>query len=469
MLRCGLAIAGFDPSAGAGVLLDVVVFRSLGVYGFGVVSSIFVESGAEYRYALPVPSKVVEDQIRVLVESYPIHVVKIGALYSGENIEAVARILSEMLGDVPIVLDPLIRASTGGPLLDPSAVEVLKRRLLPIATVVTPNVREAEVLSGIRIQSLDDAKRAAKIIADTYGVKAVLVKGGHLPGEEVFDVLYVNGEIREFRSSRLGVDVHGTGCVLSTAIAAYLAKGFSIVEAVERGREVVRYAMEYSFAIGRGSRLPNPLSVLEIDAERYRAIKDVEDALRELLRYSHTVAEFVPEVGMNIARALPPPYARGIDDVAAIEGRIVRVGDTVKPVGCIRMGASRHMARAVLAAQKLDPRIRAVANLRYDPRLVEAAKELGLEVVYIDRRSEPEDVKAVEGASIPWIVGKAFEEAKRIPDIVYDTGDVGKEPMVRVFGSSARDVVEKMIRIVERARCVGGSASEEKRHPVTGL
>jgi len=303
-------------------------------------------------------------------------------------------------------------------------------------------------LSGIEIRGLDDARRAARKIAVDTGVEAVVVKGGHMEGSESVDVLYCMNEYREYRAPRVSDPCnHGGGCSYSAAIAAELAKGRSIPEAVDLAKRFITTAISYGYRVGRGHCPVNPMAWLEIPAEKYRAIMDVEEALGRLLENSSRVAELVPEVGLNIARVIDPRYARSIEDVIGVEGRVVRYRGSLKPVGPVRPGASRHMARALLEAVKHDPEIRAAVNIAYREDIVEKAVRKGYRVVYVDRSREPPEVRSTEGASIPWIIKTAFESAGRV-DIVYDKGDVGKEAMIRVFARSAVEAVEKILDIL---------------------
>lgn len=156
---------------------------------------------------------------------------------------------------------------------------------------------------------------------------------------------------------------------------------------------------------------------------------------------------------MNVARATP--YATGVGDVAAIPGRMVRVGNSVRRVSSPALGASSHLARYILAAMERDVSKQAAINMRYAEAVIEAAKSLGLLISYYDRREEPEGVKAVEGATIPWGVERAIERAGgRVPDVIYHTGDWGKEPMVVFLGHSARDLAELVIEIAKRVKGV---------------
>jgi hydroxymethylpyrimidine/phosphomethylpyrimidine kinase len=152
---------------------------------------------------------------------------------------------------------------------------------------------------------------------------------------------------------------------------------------------------------------------------------------------------------MNLVESIPAHYVRSVEDVAGIMGRVVRYGDGIKAVGPVRFGASSHLARLVLEVLRRYPEVRSAINIRYDEKYLRKAVELGYLVVGVDRTKEPEESKKVEGSSLKWVVGEALKGCGgRIPDIIYDTGDVGKEAMIRILGRNAAEVVEKLLKIL---------------------
>ncbi len=443
-----MTIAGSDSGGGAGIEADLKTFAALGVHGTAAITSITAQNTYAVTAIYDLPGPMVYEQIRVVVEDMGVDAAKTGMLSNAEIIQFVARAIRDF--NIPLVVDPVMIAKSGARLLREDAVEALKSALLPLALVATPNAMEASILAGFPVKTIEDAKRAAKTIAESYGVRGVVVKGGHLEEEKVVDVLYYEKSYHYFESSRTpGGCFHGAGCAYSAAIAAYLAMGFDVVEAVGRAKEFIDRAIAYGLKVGRGYCPVNPMAWVEIDLERYRALESVKKALSLLLENSEKVLPHVPEVGVNIAESISPKYASSVHDVAAIKGRIVRAGNKLVPVGPIEFGASSHLARLVLEAMKRDPRIRAAINVKYSSKLVEAARRRGYVVVFVDRREEPPDVKSVEGASMQWIVEEAFRRAGTAPDFIYDVGDVGKEPMVRVLGRSAVEAVSKLLDAIE--------------------
>ena len=247
--RKAMTIAGSDSGGGAGIQADLKTFAALGVYGTCAVTAVTAQNTRGVFAIAEVPEEVVIAQIDVTLEDIGAHAVKTGMLSAASIVEVVANRL-EAWG-LPLVVDPVMVAKSGDHLLQPNAVSMLKRQLLPLATVATPNVPEAEVLSGRSIQSLEEAREAAKAIAD-LGPRVVVVKGGHLPGEPV-DVIWDGYAIHELEAGRIDTrNTHGTGCTFSAAIAAHLALGATPLEAVRGAKAYLTEALRESYAIGDG-------------------------------------------------------------------------------------------------------------------------------------------------------------------------------------------------------------------------
>lgn len=445
--KIALSIAGSDPSSGAGIEADLKTFSALGVYGTIAITAITVQNTRGVKHIEYIDPKLVVEQVKVILEDMNVSAIKIGLLGKKETINALADILKTI--DKPIVIDPIIYAKDGTRFLDDEALKILTNKLLPISTIVTPNRIEAEILAGMNIKDLEDAKKAAKHIVEELGVKAAVIKGGHFQGDFAIDIAYYNGEYREYASPRItSEEVHGTGCVFSAAIAAELAKGKNIFEAINVAKQFITLAIDYRLKLGKGYSLVNPLAWIDIAAEKYHVLENMKEALKIIEEHGNLISKYVPEVQINLVMALPKPYTRDVNDVAGILGRIVRYGDTVKPAGPITFGVSRHLARAILKIMEYDPSVRAAINIKYDEKIIEKAKYLGYKVSFYDRSKEPPEIKKKEGASIPWGIEQAIKRIRGIPDLVYHLGDWGKEPMIVLFGKTAVDVVKKLIRIL---------------------
>jgi hydroxymethylpyrimidine kinase/phosphomethylpyrimidine kinase len=248
-----LTIAGFDPSGGAGVVADVKTFTAFGCFATAAVTSLTFQNttgvfGAAHQRAADVRA-----QVLPVVEDFHVAGLKTGMLPTREVISEVARLLRETpLREVRAVVDPVVRSTSGFDLIDDDALAALRSELLPLAALATPNIPEAERLTGLRILKEDDMRRAASLIRE-MGARAVLVKGGHLDATEAIDLLDDAGQVQLFRTPRIQTDAtHGTGCTLAAAIAACLARGMSLPEAVGAAKGFVTEAIRRSPQLGRG-------------------------------------------------------------------------------------------------------------------------------------------------------------------------------------------------------------------------
>ena len=238
-----LTIAGSDSSAGAGIQADLKTFEALGVYGLTAVSCVVAETPGLVTRIEPVSAEMVSAQIDVLLKSFPVAAIKTGLLFSGEIVSVVARALrshiERMNAATPLVIDPVMVATSGDHLLEEDAVECYERELFPFAALLTPNLGEAARLLGEPILDLEAMRKAGATLAKKYGVP-VLLKGGHLTGEKAIDLLFAQGKVTEFSApfSR-GIATHGTGCTYSAAIVAGLAGGLALEEAVRRAKKYV--------------------------------------------------------------------------------------------------------------------------------------------------------------------------------------------------------------------------------------
>lgn len=261
-MRRVMTIAGSDSGGGAGIEADLKTFAAIGVYGTVALTAVTAQNTVGVRAVHYLPPAMVRAQIEAVLEDIGSDAAKTGMLGEAAIVEAVAEVLSR--ARLPyLVVDPVMVAKSGAPLLAPEAAAVLRGRLLPLATVVTPNVPELSQLTGRAIRNEEELKEAAAALWQSTGVKYVLAKGGHLSGSEAVDWLYDGRNFLAFRRPRLAArHTHGTGCTLAAALAAYLAKGLAITAAVEQAKELVSRAIAGAFALGRGCGPVNPLAVL---------------------------------------------------------------------------------------------------------------------------------------------------------------------------------------------------------------
>jgi hydroxymethylpyrimidine/phosphomethylpyrimidine kinase len=246
-----LTIAGSDSGGGAGIQADLKTFAALGVYGTSALTAITAQNTIGVTAVQALSADLVTAQIEAVAGDMKIDAVKTGMLASSAIVEAVAAAIQSL--DLPsVVVDPVMIAKSGDRLFDEEALAALRSELLPRARVVTPNVPEAEVIAAMRITSLDDAREAARRI-HKLGAASVVIKGGHLPGDEAIDLLFDGRTFAEYRTPRIDTrNTHGTGCTFASAIAAYLALGHTLPEAVGKAKEYVTGAIRHGLPIGQG-------------------------------------------------------------------------------------------------------------------------------------------------------------------------------------------------------------------------
>lgn len=246
-----LTIAGSDSGGGAGLQADLKTFAALGVYGTCAITAITAQNTQGVTAIEPLSSEMVTAQMEAIAGDIALHATKIGMLANAAIVEAVAAAIQEL--ELPlVVVDPVMVAKSGDPLLDTDAVMVLRVELLPLALVVTPNLPEAEVLAAMTIASPRDVQEAARRIHG-LGPRAVVIKGGHGTGADLVDVLFDGRDFLEFHTARIETrNTHGTGCTFASAIAAYLARGRSLVAATEQAQQYVAGAIRHGLSIGHG-------------------------------------------------------------------------------------------------------------------------------------------------------------------------------------------------------------------------
>ena len=246
-----LTIAGSDSSGGAGIQADLKTFAAHGVFGMSVITAVTAQNTCGVTAVQDISPEIITAQMDAVFSDIRVDAVKIGMVSRSESIRAIAEGLKKWKPPV-IVVDPVMISKSGYPLLQPEACETLIRELLPLATLLTPNLPEAEAICGFAIHSEPDMEKAARIILD-LGAKAVLVKGGHLEGNRADDYLFDGAKGIWLAGERIATEhTHGTGCTLSSALASNLAKGLSLAEAVQAGKIYVTTGIQYGLALGKG-------------------------------------------------------------------------------------------------------------------------------------------------------------------------------------------------------------------------
>ncbi|PIP73232.1 MAG: bifunctional hydroxymethylpyrimidine kinase/phosphomethylpyrimidine kinase [Nitrospinae bacterium CG22_combo_CG10-13_8_21_14_all_47_10] len=434
-------MAGSDSGGGAGIQADLKTFSAFGVFGKTVITSVTSQNTLGVQAVDDLPVGVVESQLKSIFEDGKCQAVKTGMLGNEQIVDRIASLLKRYRVK-NLVVDPVIFSSSGKRLLTAEGVEMMKERLLPLAHLVTPNIREAEILSGVKIRQLSDMKRAARKILK-LGVRAVVLTGGHLKGKPE-DLFLDNNGLQVLTSERLSEsDPHGTGCVFSSAITAGLASGLQTLPAVQEAKAFIGRAILGEVISGNGKPSVDPLSSLYRESEKAQVMDGLNRALR--LFRKERIGSLVPEVQTNIGLALK--NAKNHEDVLAIPGRIVKNGDDIFTGAEPEFGGSRHVANIVLTVMRYDPGKRAVMNIKYTDTLLKICQRLRFRIASFDRADEPRNVRVREGSSLEWGTQKAIMDYGSVPDIIYDLGGIRKEEMIRVIAEDIESLTNKILKI----------------------
>jgi hydroxymethylpyrimidine/phosphomethylpyrimidine kinase len=314
---------------------------------------------------------------------------------------------------------------------------------MPKAYIVTPNINEASLLAGLKIRTAEDVKKTCKKLYE-IGPDFVLIKGGHLEGKLVQDVLFDGGKFTIFSLPRLpNKKAHGSGCTLSALITGLIANGESPKDAISKAKNILWGMMYKGYSPGKGSDVLNHSFDIENDIppkfstdEQVIVWMGLKTSVDDLL--SFLPKECIPEVGMNIGYALP--NAKKLKDVCSINGRIVKTKDKFVSCGRLDFGVSKHIASIILAAMNTDQSNRCAMNIKYSERILQECRKAGFSISSFDRTCEPKSVNS----TMEWGTSEAIKKHKSVPDIIYDEGGVGKEPMIRVIGKNPKDVIDKI-------------------------
>jgi hydroxymethylpyrimidine kinase / phosphomethylpyrimidine kinase / thiamine-phosphate diphosphorylase len=436
-----LSIAGSDSGGGAGIQADLKTILSLGGYGMSAITALTAQNTLGAQAISLVEPDFVAKQIQAVLSDIGADCVKTGMLGNGEIVKVVADQLLKY-GVQKLVVDPVILSKTGSVLLDESGRKEMVEKLFPICYLLTPNIPEAEIFYGKKINSVSDMKKAAKKLMK-MGPKFVLVKGGHLKDAPV-DVLHDGNQDYEFPTQRVRTrHTHGTGCTLSAAISTFLAGGMPVMESIDKAKRYLYRALRFSMGIGKGIGPLNHYALIAREIARSEVIEELDKALERLKRLN--IGHLIPEVQSNLAYAIP--YAETVNDVASFPGRIVRLVNTIDTLTGARFGASRQIHHLVLAAMEYDAQRRAAMNLSYSDVLVKRIRSLGFSVAEFDRSRTPPDLQQEEGSTLAWGVQDVMEELGRVPDAIFDRGAVGKVPLIRLFATAPSSIVDLVARL----------------------
>ncbi|HKO39628.1 MAG TPA: bifunctional hydroxymethylpyrimidine kinase/phosphomethylpyrimidine kinase, partial [Nitrososphaeraceae archaeon] len=392
-----LSIAGSDPSSGAGIQADLKTFSSLGTYGCTAITAITVQNTKNIFSVFPIPSEIVKRQINSILSDIRIDAIKIGMVYDGIIINKIFKILKNI--KIPLIVDPVFTSTSGKSLIKSEAIKDLIKKILPLATIITPNLKEAIRLSGIEINTREDVIKSL-IIIKKLGPKNVILTGSHLLSGKSIDTLIDDKlNITEFSNLKIRIpENHGSGCNFSAALSSYIAQGYEIAIACKFANEFINRGLKNLLYIGKGYPVTDTAISTAYSAYKFQVIHELSIAIKEIESLSD-VGKLIPETQSNFVYAIP--NASNIQEIAGIKGRIVRIDQKVKASSCIEFGASQHVASAVLSYMTIDPLMRAGFNIKYDKKIIELLQSF-MKVSEYDRRSEPHSFKTKEGFTIQW-------------------------------------------------------------------
>ena len=446
-LPCVLTIAGSDSGGGAGVQADLKAISMAGCYGASAITALTAQNTTRVTGIEAVSPEFVALQIETVCSDINVQAAKTGMLFSAPIIRAVGEALKGR--DIPLVIDPVCVATSGAKLLKDDAVEAMKE-IFHLADLLTPNVPEAELFTGLKINNRENIFEAIEILLG-MGPKAVLIKGGHFDSVAATDWLGIKGQqpIPLMQQRVKTKNSHGTGCTLSATIASGLAKGYSMVTAVRKAQEYLNLALRAGFDIGEGSGPPNHLAPMLIEGMKQDTLTELHEFGLRLERMPG-LDKLIPEVRMNVAVALP--HAIGVDDVAAFSGRIsCTCKGEVLVCGHPEFGASFNVAKVLLCARKANPEIGCAARLRINDQIMDAVAECGFVEAWFDRADEPSDVPGTEENTLEWGTCKAMSEhpEPEMVDVICESGAIGVEPCLRLLARDFDELEAKFEKLLE--------------------
>ena len=459
-----LFLAGHIPEGYAGAVTDNRIASALHCRFRSVITALTSQDSEGNGHVGAVPASLFTPQLDAAVTREDKLYLKAGLLPNSEILNAFFSFLEEQQQNIQkFILDPVRISSSGIKLSSLTKEEFF--RLAPFVSLITPNIQEAVFLSEQKITTENELLKAGNALAKLF--KAVLIKGGHW-GEasgEVKDYLFIGNELHTYSAKRSENNCRGTGCALASAIASFLLLGLSLPVATRWGKRVIEHAITSATSnvlnIEEGVRQAlldmqkgeggayafNLLTQHENLSEAEQEIFVLQKALTKMASSPPPLAPLLPEIQANIA------YKKGeatdYKDVLGIPGRLVRFGKSFTTVALPAYGASKHIARVLLTCKKYDEDVCCVIALRYSAEILALIEKRGLRSASFCRADEPEDIATKEGSSLEWGTNRAIQQKGYVPDVVYDCGGDGKEPIIRLIGRFLNWLVQEVLFLAE--------------------
>ncbi|MFX0031939.1 MAG: bifunctional hydroxymethylpyrimidine kinase/phosphomethylpyrimidine kinase [Promethearchaeota archaeon] len=455
-----LTIAGSDPTSGAGIQADIRTFDRCGVHPFSVITAITYQTTTQF-FGYKSLTDNLEKQLNAIFAEYPVKFVKVGMIPDIKALEIIIDYIKKY--DLFVVYDP-VTVSSAGKRLSIEGLELeIEKKLFPNVKIITPNLSEALLYSNMNYEeyNLDNYKKIGKLLleklysksSDINEEKAVVIKSLGLNAKKLLDLAVLNRKAKgqfnlEFDFyEKLRIDIqgniHGSGCVFSSAITAFLTKNYNIKESIGLAEKFFNDKFQDYINLPYQGKVID----LTIPEEKLKVINQI----KEIYNFISNIKKFtklIPEVRLNISCSLPNATEK--NEIAGIDGRVTIVNGFPKASGEIKFGASDHTARLILSAKKFDNSINLVTNLRYSEDLIKKLKEISsLKLYEFVRDTESFQTRIKEDSTMQWLIEKTIEDTNCIPDIIWDKGEIGKEPIVRVFAKNSKDMINKLQNIIK--------------------
>ena len=427
-----LSIGGSDPSSGAGIQSDIKVFSKLDIHCLTVITAITGQNTSNFGMVEPVSKNILENQLESIITDFKIDGIKIGMVYNSEIIKTLYHHLKKL--KIPIVVDPVIKSTTGGMLIEKAAIIDFKKFIIPLATIITPNKFEAEILTKMKINSINTPEKIAKKI-QKMGAKNIVITGIKIKNKKISDFVLEKNKKYYITDKEISKINRGSGCIHSASVLYSIVKNKNIRKALEFAKKNTFNSIKNSKKIGKGIAITN--------MEESNEMK-LLNSINEFTKIKN-IYKNIPECQTNFVYSKQKP--KSIKEILGISGRIVKSGKEVIVAGDLVYGGSKHVATALLTVNKKYSKIQSAINLKYKNDTISKIKKLKLTTYDYDRNHEPKNVKN-GGSTIEWGIKNAIKNSKKPPDIIYHKGDFGKEPMIIVFAETPDIVIKKILKII---------------------
>ena len=427
-----LSIGGSDPSSGAGIQSDIKVFSKLDIHCLTVITAITGQNTSNFGMVEPVSKNILENQLESIITDFKIDGIKIGMVYNSEIIKTLYHHLKKL--KIPIVVDPVIKSTTGGMLIEKAAIIDFKKFIIPLATIITPNKFEAEILTKMKINSINTPEKIAKKI-QRMGAKNIVITGIKIKNKKISDFVLEKNKKYYITDKEISKINRGSGCIHSASVLYSIVKNKNIKKALEFAKKNTFNSIKNSKKIGKGIAITN--------MEESNEMK-LLNSINEFTKIKN-IYKNIPECQTNFVYSKQKP--KSIKEILGISGRIVKSGEEVIVAGDLVYGGSKHVATALLTVNKKYSKIQSAINLKYKNETISKIKKLKLTTYDYDRNHEPKNVKN-GGSTIEWGIKNAIKNSTKPPDIIYHKGDFGKEPMIIVFAETPDIVIKKILKII---------------------